>query len=130
MARFGHEEAWSDAAVEQLVRAAAAAERLLAQEPDEAARLLEDPAAAVVTMRRSGLLAEPVDDLLDALRSMHRRSAPKSGTHARRVRTALRSTRIQFGDKPALRFTTQYDAQAGAQRSSTSAKCKPDKRKR
>jgi hypothetical protein len=130
MARFGYERAWSDTAVEQLVRAAAAAERLLAQQPEEAARLFEDPASAVEAMRRSGLLTEPVDDLLAALQSLSSQSDAMSGARGRRVRTALRSADVRFGDKPALQFTAQYGTQGAAERTPASGTCKPDKRKR
>lgn len=110
MARLGIDQVWSDAAVEQLALAAAAAERWLADKPDEAARLVEDPAGAVEAMQRSGLLTEPVADLLDILGSLSRAGDAKAEARSRRVRTALRPRTVRFGVKPALRSSSPpYD---------------------
>ena len=113
MARLGVDKVWSDAAVEQLIRAAAAADRWLAEQPDEAARLVEDPAGAVQAMQRSGLLTEPVADLLETLRSLGKRGHAKSEARSRRARTALRPTTARFGVKPALRLRSQPAIKAG-----------------
>jgi len=109
MARLGIDQVWSDAAVEQLIRAAGAADRWLADKPDEAERLVEDPAGAVEAMQRSGLLTEPVADLLDVLRSLSRRDDTKAEARSRRVRTAFRPRTVRFGVKPALRSSPPYD---------------------
>jgi len=110
MARLGIDQVWSDTAVEQLIHAAAAAVRWLADKPDEAARLVEDPAGAVEAMQRSGLLTEPVADLLDILRSLSRRGDASAEARSRRMRTAFRPRTVRFGVKPALRSTSQpYD---------------------
>ena len=98
MARLGVDQAWSDAAVEQLVRAAAAADRWLADHPEEAARLVENPAGAVAAMQQAGLLTGPVDDLLAILEALGRRA----DANAER-RPALERASVRVGAKPALR---------------------------
>jgi hypothetical protein len=102
MARLGVDQAWSDAAVEQLIRAAAAADRWLADHPEEAARLVEDPAGAVAAMQRSGLLTEPVNDLLDVLKALGRRADAKG-----EPRPGLGRATVRFGVKPTLRSRPQ-----------------------
>jgi hypothetical protein len=98
MARSGVDQRWSDAAIEQLIRAAAAAARWLADRPEEAARLVEDPAGAVEAMRRAGLLPEPVDDLLAVLRALGRRADARG-----EGRLALDATAVRARAKPTLR---------------------------
>jgi trans-aconitate methyltransferase len=85
------EQAWSEAAVAQLIAAAAAADRWLVEHPDDAGRLLEDPVGVIAAMSEAGVLAEPVDDLLEALRSRPRaaRSRPEGA--------------VRFAVKPMLR---------------------------
>lgn len=98
MARSGVDQPWSDAAIEQLVRAAAAADRWLAARPEEAARLVEDPAGAVEAMRRAGLLPGPVDDLLAILRALGRRADARG-----EARLALDPAAVRVRAKPTLR---------------------------
>jgi hypothetical protein len=102
MARLGLDQAWSDTAVEQLIRAAAAADRWLADHPAEAPRLVEDPVGAVEAMRRLGLLTEPVNELLDLLKALGRSAAAK-----RAPRPVLDRTTVRFGAKPTLRVRPQ-----------------------
>jgi hypothetical protein len=113
MARLGLDQAWSDAAVEQLIRAAAAADRWLADHPEEAPRLVEDPVGAVEAMRRLGLLTEPVDELLDVLKALGRHAVAKRTPHP-----VLDRATVRFGATPALRVRPQppdrtEDQQAG-----------------
>lgn len=118
-ARVGLRTTWSDAAIAQLLKTAAAAERWLTEYPEEAARLFEDPAAAVEEMRRSGFLTEPADELLHTLRELaEERKA--SGADALREAMGIRTT-VSFGVKPALRSTPLYQAPH---------QTKPDERKR
>jgi hypothetical protein len=98
MVRLGVDQAWSDAAVAQLIRAAAAADRWLVDHPEEAPRLVEDPAGAVAAMRRLGLLTESVDELLDVLKALGRRVDAKGAP-----RPGLDRATVRFGAKPALR---------------------------
>lgn len=99
----------SDAAVEQLIAAMPAANRWLAEHPEEAARLLEDPVAAVHAMQKSGALTESVADLLVILRSL-RKTAEGTRKARARLERLLRPTSASFGPKPALRFgSDDYD---------------------
>ena len=118
-ARLGLRTVWSDAAIAQLLHTAAAAERWLTEYPEEAARLFEDPAAAVEEMRRSGFLTEPVDDLLRTLQGLAE-ERKTSGADALVAGVALRPI-VNFGVKPALRSTSPYKSRHQA---------KPDERKR
>lgn len=130
MARVGAEKAWSAAAVRQLVRAAKAAERLLAEQPDQAARLFDDPAGTVRTMQDKGLLTGSMDDLLAALESLARRRSELAGARGRRVRTALRPASVSVGDRPALRFGEPGDGTARPARPATTCKPSSTTRKR
>ena len=108
MARLGVRDV-PDAAVEQLIGAAAAANRWLADHPDEAARLLEDPAAVLEAMQESGALTESVTDLLAVLRSLPKRGEGTAKARARLVRV-LRPATASLGRKPVLRFgRDEYD---------------------
>jgi hypothetical protein len=98
MRRLRVDQGWSAAAVEQLIRAAAAADRWLATHPEEAARLVEDPAGAVAAMQQAGLLTEPVDDLLATLQALGRHAAAKGGP-----RRAVDPATVRAGVKPPLR---------------------------
>jgi hypothetical protein len=112
MRRIGVAHAWSDAAVAQLAQAAAAADRWLAIHPEEAARLVEDPAGAVVAMRDAGLLTGPVDDLLATLKALAAHGAAK-----RARRPALDPAAVRVGPKPALR--SRYPHPTTEQRAAT-----------
>ena len=70
MEELGLPANWSDEAVEQLRRAAAAAHHFLTQYPDEAARLTNDPEAFVRTLTERKLLEGPIDQLLVARRAV------------------------------------------------------------
>ncbi len=116
MTRLGLDtKVWSGVVVAQLLNAAMAAERWLSEYPEKATQLYEDPVGAVAEMRQSGVLTEPVDDLLDALTELHKE---RPSAHAR---IALRPTRVEFGAKPELRFASQYESRSGST---------PEKRKR
>ncbi len=73
MTRLGLDAEWSDAATSQLLDAAAAAERWLAENPENAARMVADPVGAIAEMRQAGHLSEPVDELVDALQRLRTR---------------------------------------------------------
>jgi hypothetical protein len=98
MRRLRVDQRWSAAAVEQLIRAAAAADRWLATHPEEAARLVEDPAGAVAAIQQAGLLTEPVDDLLAVLQALGRHAAAKGGP-----RRAADPATVRAGAPPPLR---------------------------
>lgn len=63
------EQGWTEPARAQLVAAANAADRWLADQPDDAARFFDDPVSVITEMADAGLLTEPVDDLLAVLRA-------------------------------------------------------------
>jgi hypothetical protein len=111
MARLGIDDV-SDAAVDQLIGAAAAANRWLADHPDEASRLLDDPAAVLEAIEKSGALAESPADLLAVLRSLRKRVEGTPKARARLVRV-LRPKTASFGQKPVLRFGSEYDQPKG-----------------
>jgi hypothetical protein len=79
------------------------ANRWLVDHPEDAARLIEDPASVLETMKTSGALTRPVDELLAALRSQRRDAEGKLTARARLV-NFLRPTSAQFGRKPVHRF--------------------------
>jgi hypothetical protein len=89
-----------NAAVDQLIGAFSVANRWLVDHPEDAARLIEDPAAVLEAMKTSGALALPVDELLAALRSQRRHAEGKLTARARLV-NFLRPTSARFGRKPA-----------------------------
>ena len=91
----GLEEGWSEAAVAQLIAAAKAADRWLADHPDDAERLLRDPASIIEEMTAAGVLREPADDLLGILKSR-----PPAGRRASKGS-------VRFAEKPALRSRVQ-----------------------
>jgi hypothetical protein len=105
MARLGIDNV-SEAVVDQLVRAAAAADRWLADRPEEAARFVEDPAGAMEAMQRAGLLTGGFADLLDVLRALGARREKKS-TERSRLARILRPKIVSFGPKPALRLKSE-----------------------
>jgi hypothetical protein len=111
MARAGVDQRWSDEAIEQLTRAAAAAARWLADRPEEAARLVEDPAGAVEAMQRAGLLPAPVDDLLAVLRALGRRADARG-----EGRLALEPAAVRVRAKPALRGRPRPGSRPGGTR--------------
>lgn len=63
------EPGWTEASLAQLNAAADAANRLLADNPAEAARFVNDPAALIAELIDAGVLTVPVDDLLTILSS-------------------------------------------------------------
>ncbi|GAB93259.1 hypothetical protein [Gordonia rhizosphera] len=73
MTRLGLDTEWSDAAISQLIDAAAAAERWLPEKPENAARMVADPVGAIAEMRQAGLLSGPIDELVDALQHVRAR---------------------------------------------------------
>lgn len=75
----GLEQVWSDATLAQLIAAASAADRWLADHPDDAAAFLDDPVRVITAMSDAGVLTEPVDDLLDILRARPRAARRDSG---------------------------------------------------
>lgn len=93
-----------DAAVDQLIGALTVANRWLVDHPEDAARLIEDPASVLEAMKTSGALAHPVDELLAALRSQRRDAEGKLTVRARLV-NFLRPTSARFGRKPVHRFS-------------------------
>jgi hypothetical protein len=111
LARAGVDQTWSDAAFEQLIRAGTAAERWLAERPENARQLVEDPAGALEGMRRAGLLPEPVDDLLAVLRALGRRADAKDAARLVRGGTAVR-----VGAKPPLRARPPTGSKPGGGR--------------
>jgi hypothetical protein len=92
-----------DAAVDQLVRAFSAANRWLVDHPEDAPRLIQDPASVLEAMRGAGALTGSVDELLAVLRSLREDDAGKMTARARLV-NLLRPTSARFGSKPKLRF--------------------------
>lgn len=99
---LGLEQGWSEAAIAQLIAATAAADRWLADHPDDAAPLLGDPASVITAMSDAGVLTEPVGDLLEVLRSRPHAARPES----RRV--------VRFAAKPPLQSKAQsYPDQQG-----------------
>jgi hypothetical protein len=102
MARLGIDNV-SQAVFDQLARATAAPDRWLGERPEEAARLLDDPAGAVEAMQRAGLLTGGFADLLDLLRAQGARREKKSKERSRLARI-LRPKIVSFGPKPPLRL--------------------------
>jgi len=94
--------------VEQLIGALSAVNGWLADHPDQAPQLIEDPAAVLEAMREAGALAGPVDDLLAVLRSLRRDGEGRLTPRARLV-NLLRPTSARFGPRPALRFGSGED---------------------
>jgi hypothetical protein len=107
MSRFGVADV-PDAAVRQLIAVMSVANRWLKDHPEEAPRLIVDPAAVLEAMQASGALTEPVDDLLAVLRSFRRDSEGKLTARARLV-NFLRPSSARFGRKPVLRFASLED---------------------
>lgn len=91
------EQGWTEAAITQLMAAAAAADRWLAENPDAAARFFNDPAKVITEMHDAGVLTEPVDDLLAVLQS---RSEVKGRKPGRVVRFAAESPLRSKGKYP------------------------------
>jgi hypothetical protein len=102
LARLGVGEV-SGAAVDQLIGAMSAANRWLADRPEEAVRFLEDPAAALEAMQAAGVITGSMADLLAVLRSLRKRGEGALKARARVVRV-LRPATASFGRKPELRF--------------------------
>lgn len=73
------EQGWTESAITQLMAAAAAADRWLADHPDAAARFFDDPASVITEMHDAGTLTEPVDDLLAVLQSRSQAGGRKPG---------------------------------------------------
>jgi hypothetical protein len=86
-----------DSAIEQAIAVVPAVERWLSEHPDEASRLIHDPATTLEAMKQSGALTEPIDQLLVLLRS----EPQKSGDRNPRVRAllaeAFREASASFG---------------------------------
>ncbi len=93
-----------DAAVSQLIGAIPAVNRWLADHPEGAGRLLDDPAATLEAIQQSGAIAEPLPDLLAVLQSAPAISEDPHRTRARIARV-LRPRGARFGERPALRFS-------------------------
>ena len=104
MARFFDGDV-PDAAVDQLISAFSVANRWLVDHPEDAARLIEDPASVLEAMKTSGALTQPMDELLATLRSLRRDAEGKLKARARLV-NLLRPTSARFGRKPVHRFSS------------------------
>lgn len=98
-----------DAAIDQLISAFSVANRWLVDHPEDAPRLIEDPASVLDAMKTSGALTQPVDELLAVLRSQRRNPEGKLTARARLV-NFLRPTSARFGRKPVHRFSSKEDA--------------------
>lgn len=58
---------WTESALNQLIAAAEAADRWLADHPDQAGRFFREPASVIAELAEAQVLIEPVDDLLAVL---------------------------------------------------------------
>lgn len=63
------DEEWTESRLNQLIAAAEAADRWLADHPEDAGRFFREPATVIAELADAAVLTEPVDDLLAALRS-------------------------------------------------------------
>ena len=95
-----------DSAIHQLIKVSTAANRWLKDHPEDAPRLIVDPAAVLQAMKDAGVVKDEVGDLLAVLQSLRRDSAGKLTARARLV-NFLRPSSARFGRKPVLRVAAR-----------------------